>query len=220
MRAKADGPAVARTTVFVAIADDRLRSNATTIVDGAPDLDLAGVASTGAEATEMIADAVPDLALVDIDLPGTDGLGVCAAISERFPVVRLVLVSAADDERCYLGVAAGAVGCVFSSEVSDHLLAVMRRVSWGEAVITKGWATRMLAEIAALTADPDAAPVAPPTLTPTEREVLRRIAGGATPDAVADLHQVPTRLVNLHAGFAIGKLRRWHRDVREVESLR
>lgn len=209
-------PVPARTTVVLAIAGDRRRAEAATILEGAPDLDLAATTADGADAIARIGAVVPDVAIIDIDLPTPDGLAVCAEVAERFPVVRTVLVSPADDERCYEGVAAGAVGCRFASELRSQLLVTARRTAWGESTIPRGWATRLLADAAAPSASAQSHAVPPPALSATEREVLSRIASGATPEAIAALHQVPVRVVNLHAAYAVAKFRQMHRDRRHL----
>lgn len=208
-------PTVTTTTVAVAMTDARGRAQVAAAIAAAPDLELVGEAEGGSDALELITLTVPDVALVDLQLQDPDGLEVCAQIAESLPVVRVLLTAASDDQRSYGGVSAGAVGCVPEVDLAARVVEVVRRVAWGEAMPPQGWAERMLAELDQLDGEGEA-PVVAPTLTATELEVLTRLAAGSTPVEVAAMHGVPVRQVNLHAAFAIGKLRRYHRDLREI----
>ncbi len=83
-----------------------------------------------------------------------------------------------------------------------------------EGAIAPGWAGRLLDEVGALARDPSGLPA--PVLSPTELEVLRRIASGATPAAIATLHGVTEHVVNVHAGIVVTKVFRHHDDTRRL----
>ena len=91
-------------------------------------------------------------------------------------------------------------------------------VARGESPLTAGWAGRIIDEVRWLAREPGLVPA--PELTPTELEVLRRIAAGATPAAIAELHGVTVHLVGLHAGVAVTKVRRHHDDRHQLEQVR
>jgi DNA-binding NarL/FixJ family response regulator len=78
----------------------------------------------------------------------------------------------------------------------------VRRTARGEGLVTQQWAERLLQSDVS------------PRFTATEREVLHRVANGATIEAVAGLHEVPPRLVHLHAGYALAKVHRAAQDAR------
>ena len=159
--------------------------------------------------------ASPSVALVDVDLPGSaGGIGVIAALSELRPATRTVLVADEDDDRAYAGVAAGASGCYLWTAPLSPITSVVAGVARGEGALTPGWAGRLIDEMGWLSREPNGLPA--PELTPTEHEVMRRIASGATPAAVAALHGVTEHVVNVHAGIVLTKVFRHHDDTRRL----
>jgi DNA-binding NarL/FixJ family response regulator len=158
------------------------------------DLDVVATASSSGDARQRCLEQMPDVALIALDLDGDGGRGVCRSLAADAPVIRSVLVGDGDDAPRD-SIASGAFG--FVGPDAD-LAWVVRRAAWSEALMPPAWAELILGELA----DP----------TPTEREVLQRLAGGAAPEAVANLHEVTARLVNLHAGYALVKLQRQWAD--------
>jgi DNA-binding NarL/FixJ family response regulator len=171
------------------------------------DLVVVGEAPDAEQALRMILDLLPEMAVIWLDLPGLDGVDLVSRLSDDLPAVR-ILVIGDDDDRAYGALRAGAAGCVATGFDSETAPGLVRRVVRGETLLPPGCAERLLAELEALSADPTRLVARPLRLTPTEREVLGRLASGTSSDEIAELHQVPRRLVNLHAGFALAKLQR------------
>jgi DNA-binding NarL/FixJ family response regulator len=176
-------------------------------------------------AVDAIVTTVPDVAFVDIDLPaGTasptiaDGVAALAAAHRQRPGVRLVAVAIEDDDRAYAALAGGAMGLYLWNDPVATAVDVAAGVARGESPLTVGWAGRIIDEVRWLSREPGLVPA--PELTPTELEVLRRIAAGATPTAIAELHGVTVHLVGLHAGVAVTKVRRHHDDRHQLELVR
>jgi len=215
-----DDATAGATTVFVAHDSHQQRRRITAAIDDQPDLTVVGDSAVGDEARTLLFDLVPDVAVIATTLPKVDVIELCAALHERIPVVRLLLVSETDDERSFGAVDVGARGLLVLPADDARIAWTVRRIARGEGIVTPGWARALLAEIEALGTDPDGSLVEPPKLSPTELEVLRRLASGAEPDAIGQLHEVSTRLVNLHAGFAVSRLSRAHDDDSSLGALR
>lgn len=184
--------------------------------------DVVGRASDATSAVETIVTTVPDVAFVDINLPAgptvTDGVTALAITHRQRPAVRLVAVAIDDDDRAYAALAAGAMGLYLWNDPVATAVDVAAGVARGESPLTAGWAGRIIDEVRWLAREPGLVPA--PELTPTELEVLRRIASGATPAAIAELHGVTVHLVGLHAGVAVTKVRRHHDDLQQLEQVR
>jgi DNA-binding NarL/FixJ family response regulator len=157
----------------------------------------------------------PDVALIDIDLPGDPtGIELIAELREAHPAMRTVAVADLDDDRAYAAVRAGAVGCYLWSEPMTPLTEVTAGAARSEGALTPGWAGRLIDEVGWLNREPS--PLRAPELSPTELEVVRRVASGAAPAAIAALHGVTEHVVNLHAGIVITKVFRHHDDTRRL----
>jgi DNA-binding NarL/FixJ family response regulator len=172
--------------------------------------------TTDADATvDAVAAISPSIALIDIDLPGAaGGIGAIAALSEIRPATRTVLITDEDDDRSYAGVAAGAAGCYLWTAPSSPVTNVAAGVARGEGALTPGWAGRLIDEMGWLNREPNG--LRAPELSATELEVVRRIASGATPAAIAALHGVTEHVVNVHAGIVLTKVFRHHDDTRRL----
>lgn len=142
-----------------------------------PDIEVVGEAADGAQALAVALDVRPDVALLDIEMPGTDGLTACATITERVPGCRVMILTTFGRPG-YLRTAmeAGAVAFLVKDSPARELAAAIRRVHAGERVIDPGLAA------AALSAGPN-------PLSGRERDVLAAAADGSTiGDIAAKLH--------------------------------
>ena len=119
-----------------------------------------------------------------------------------------------DDDRAYAAVRAGALGCYLWSDPVSPVTAVVAGAARGEGAITPGWAGRLVDEVGWLNREPS--PLRAPELSPTELEVVRRIASGASPAAIAALHGVTEHVVKVHAGIVVEKVFRHHDDTRRL----
>lgn len=182
-------------------------------------LDLRVVESTdGPDVLAVILAEVPDVVVVSVQPGPIHPLQLCREVADRAPVSR-VLVQAAPDQAAhsYQALRVGAWGCVDPAAGPAELHDAAEAVARGEALLPARHAAWVLRELG------DEAPVAPgspPTadrLTATERTVLRLLAEGAHPEAVADHLGVTRRVVGRHAGSALCRLHRRYR--RPSESI-
>ncbi|MFD6419238.1 response regulator [Streptomyces sp. NPDC060194] len=204
------------TTIRVLLADDQalLRSAFRVLVDSEPDMEVVGEASDGAEALALARAERPDVVLMDIRMPGTDGLAATRLISAdpALADVHVVMLTTFEvDEYVVQALRAGASGFLGKGAEPDELLNAIRIAAAGDALLspvaTKGLIATFLAQ-----GGPDA-PGADPVdaerlaaLTGREREVLVQVAGGHSNDAIADRLAVSPLTVKTHVNRAMAKL--------------
>src|SRR2546423_3398300 len=126
------------TTIKVVIADDHslVRQGLRRYLDMAEDIDVVGEASNGEEALAMVEKEQPDIVLLDIRMPGVDGLEAARMIRERFPNVGAIMLTAYDDRQFVVeAVRAGARGYVLKARDAEHLIQTGRLVAGGDMVI-------------------------------------------------------------------------------------
>ncbi|MEV1205820.1 response regulator, partial [Microbispora rosea] len=124
-------------TVRVLLADDQplVRAALQMVIADAPDLDLAGEAGSGADAVRMAEEAGPDVVVMDIRMPGMDGIEATRLITEGCGAQVLVLTTFDDDEYVHGALRAGASGFLVKDMALDDILAAIRVVAAGEALI-------------------------------------------------------------------------------------
>lgn len=190
------GPTV-RTTVVVF--DDR--ADVAEAVRAAADAELLAHRDSLTDLVAVLSETMPDLVVLAAGLAGDHVAAHCREIADAFPVCRVLLV-ADDREIPFEAALAGAIAVAARSELVETADVIVPQVARAEARLTPVWAGEALR---AFEAD-DA-----PRLSATEREVLQRMARGAVSEAIAGIHEVPPRLVRLHAGYALTKLQRAER---------
>jgi DNA-binding NarL/FixJ family response regulator len=198
--------------IRVALADDQplLLASFATLIDATDGMTVAGTARTGAEAVALARAVTPDVVLMDIRMPGLDGLGATRAITgdERLAGVRVLILTTFEiDEYVFEALRSGASGFLGKSAEPQELLSAIRVVHRGDALLTPA-ATRSL--IARYLARPDGAAAPPPRrlsgLTEREREVLALVAGGLSNDDIARQLVVSPHTVKTHVNRTMTKL--------------
>ncbi|MFI6661037.1 response regulator [Streptomyces sp. NPDC050523] len=204
------------TTIRVLLADDQalLRSAFRVLVDSEPDMEVVGEASDGAEAVRLAKEQRADVVLMDIRMPGTDGLAATRMISAdpSLAQVRVVILTTFEvDDYVVQSLRAGASGFLGKGSEPDELLSAIRVAAGGEALLspaaTKGLIARFLAQGDA--ADDGRDPARSErlgTLTVREREVLVQVAGGHSNDEIAERLEVSPLTVKTHVNRAMAKL--------------
>ncbi|MFJ7774405.1 response regulator [Streptomyces yangpuensis] len=206
--------------IKVLLADDQalLRSAFKVLVDSEPDMEVVGEASDGAQAFALARRERPDVVLMDIRMPGTDGLAATRMISDdpELAAVRVVMLTTFEvDEYVVSALRAGASGFLGKGAEPEELLNAIRVAAAGEALLspaaTKGLIATFLAQGGG--ADP-AAPGASArmhaerlaALTVREREVLVHVAAGLSNDGIAGRLEVSPLTVKTHVNRAMAKL--------------
>ncbi|WP_062304306.1 response regulator [Demequina subtropica] len=194
--------------IRVALVDDQqlIRAGFRMVVDSQEDMTVVAEAGDGAAAIATLAalDPPADVALVDVRMPGTDGIAACAAITGSSPTKVVILTTFDLDEYVVAAIKAGASGFLLKDAPPEDLLAAVRTVHAGDAVIAPSSTRRLLARVAAMPEPVDDARLA--SLTEREREVLALMARGlSNAEICAELYLAePT--VKTHVGRVLAKL--------------
>ncbi|WP_372406977.1 response regulator [Streptomyces luteireticuli] len=199
-------------TLTVVLADDQalLRSAFRVLVDSEPGMRVVGEAADGAEAVRLARAERPDVVLMDIRMPGMDGLAATREICSdpQLAGVRVVMLTTFEvDEYVVQSLRAGASGFLGKGAEPEELLAAIRIAAAGEALLspaaTKGLIATFLASGGAVPADPSPSLDA---LTAREREVLVHVAGGLSNDEIGERLAVSPLTVKTHVNRAMAKL--------------
>jgi DNA-binding NarL/FixJ family response regulator len=188
-------------TTVVLVDDHRLvRAGLRSILDASPDLRVVGEADDGAQAVAVVVEAAPDVVLMDLSMPGVDGVEATRRLREagvRAPVV--VLTSFAESERVRSALEAGAVGYLLKDSEPQDVLRAVRAAALGHAPLDPRVARALLPGAV----DDGAVPVAPTVeagLSAREREVLSHVARGLANKQVARALGISERTVKVHLG--------------------
>ncbi|MFD8707551.1 response regulator [Kitasatospora sp. NPDC059648] len=199
-------------TIRVLLADDQalLRGAFRMLIDAEEDMEVVGEAADGREAVELARATKPDLVLMDIRMPGADGLGATAEIcaDEELSGTRVLILTTFEiDEYVAQALRAGAGGFLGKGADPKELLAAVRTVAAGDALLSPA-ATRAVIE--QFLAQPDPAAVASAerlsVLTAREREVMSMAATGLTNEEIAERMFVSPFTVRTHVHRAMAKL--------------
>lgn len=191
--------------VFI-VDDHRLfLSGVTAELKDRPDIDLLGAAADVDEAIDRLRREAPDVALVDVHMPGGGGLAVLENIRETRPEVKFLALSVSDAAEDVIAmIRAGARGYVTKSIKPDDLADAIRRVHAGDAVFSPrlaGFVLDAFADHVPAAADPEL-----DQLTPREKEVLRQIARGYPYKQVAKRLHISVKTVESHVSAVLRKL--------------
>jgi DNA-binding NarL/FixJ family response regulator len=191
------------TRVLVVEDHPLFRKGVVALLDTVDDFTVVGTAASGEEAVERVAEVVPDVVLMDLQLPGISGIEATRAIVAAQPEVAvLVLTLFEDEESVFLALRAGARGYVLKDADEEELIGAIRAVHRGEAIFSRGVAERVLAYFAA----PRPAPKVFPSLTEREREILGLIAQGRPNPAIARTLSLSPKTVANYVSAIFAKL--------------
>jgi DNA-binding NarL/FixJ family response regulator len=200
-------------TIRVLLADDQalLRHGFTMIINAQPDMEIVGEAADGAQAVAQAASLRPDVVLMDIRMPGMDGIEATRRIVAQHTEVRVLILTTFDlDEYAVNGLRAGASGFLLKNVQTADLLAGIRAVASGDAVLAPS-TTRRLLDIFASTLPSASTTGTPPLdvlapLTQRERQVFTEMASGASNSEIADRLTLSENTVKTHVNRVLAKL--------------
>jgi DNA-binding NarL/FixJ family response regulator len=203
--------------IGIVVADDHevVRAGFAALLNTQPDFTVLGTAADGAEAVRVCRAARPDVVLMDVRMPGTDGIEATRQLAldaERAPRV-LILTTFDLDEYVFDALRAGASGFLLKDVTAERLFEGVRVVAAGDSLLAPGITRRLISEFARIRpqaaeagAGAGAAASALRTLTPRETEVLRLIAAGLSNAEIAARLVVTEDTVKTHVSRTLAKL--------------
>jgi NarL family two-component system response regulator LiaR len=195
-------------TVTLLIVDDHelVRRGVRTFLAKHPDIVVLGEAASGEEALALAAELAPDVALVDLVMPGMDGVEVTRRLKGISPHTQvIVLTSYHEDEHIFPAIRAGALSYLLKDVGTTELADAVRKAARGEAVLHPHVAARLIQDLrqSSHALDQDASV---PLLSDREREVLHLIAEGCTNAVIAERLVISEYTVKNHVSNILGKL--------------
>jgi DNA-binding NarL/FixJ family response regulator len=173
-------------------------------LEGSDTAQVVGEASDGGEAIEMAREVMPDVILMDLQLPQVSGVDATRAIVEDSPHVKVLILSASAEEADVLeAVKAGAAGYLLKSSTSEEMIDAIGRVRDGEPVFTPSLAGMVLSEFRRIATSGDPGE---PGLTARENEVLKLVAKGYTYREIGEKLFISTKTVQNHVQNILTKL--------------
>jgi DNA-binding NarL/FixJ family response regulator len=191
----------------VLLADDHalVRAGIRALLAGLPDVESVVEAGDGQEALAVLRETKPDLALIDIAMPGLNGLELAARVAREAPETRLVILSMhGTPAHVAQALRAGVSGYLLKDAAADELPAVMRGETYLSPAISKQVVDGYLGRTAPQAAAADGP--APDVLTSRQREILQLVAEGKSTKEVAQLLDVSAKTVETHRGQIMERL--------------
>jgi DNA-binding NarL/FixJ family response regulator len=197
-------------TIRVLLADDQalVRAGFRALLDAQEDIEVVGEAGDGEEAARLASGLVPDVVLMDIRMPGVDGLAATRMIAEnaRLDGVRIVILTTFElDEYVFEAIRSGASGFLVKDTEPVELIRGVRAVAAGDALLSPSVTRRLIGEFAAR-AKPARPAGALDPLTEREREVMALVAAGLSNEEIAERLVVSPATAKTHVSRAMVKL--------------
>ena len=195
--------------IRVLLADDHhlVRTGFRVILETEEDLEVVGEASDGTQAVALAASTRPDVVLMDVEMPGMDGLAATRRITESAdgPAV-LILTTFDRDDYLFAALQAGASGFLLKNGTPEALIEAVRVLARGDALLAPEITRRVIATFARPGATPRTRPDGLDELTPREHEVLVAMARGATNAEIAASMHLGEATVKTHVSRVLTKL--------------
>lgn len=188
---------MSRNSIRILIADDHyvVRMGLSALVETEPDLQVVGEASDGIQVIDLYKKLEPDLVLMDLRMPRSDGIFATRVIREQFPKARILMLTTYDgDDDIHKALSAGASGYLLKNSTRESLIPAIRAVAAGKQWIPQEVASRLAARKMF------------EELTPRELEVLNKLAKGLANKEIADALNISEHTVKGYLKTILGKL--------------
>ena len=200
-------------SISILLADDQpmLRLGFRLVLDAQDDIQVVGEAGDGAAALRLVQANHPDVVLMDVRMPGMDGIEATRRIVASASTTRVLILTTFDlDEYAYAGLRAGASGFLLKDVPPNDLLSAIRAVASGNAVVAPAVTRRLLDAFLPYLPGPGRGPGALPPevkeLTAREREILTEVAAGLSNAEIAERLVLAEATVKTHVGRMLSKL--------------
>jgi two-component system NarL family response regulator len=206
MEAKAASP------IKVLVVDDHtlFRKGIINLLQERPGIDVVGEAKDGREGIALAKQLRPDVILMDVQMPGCNGIEATEAIRRELPDARIIMLTVSEqDEDLFSAIKAGARGYLLKSVEPDHLLKAIDLLMKGEAVIPHSMASKLLTEFSAIANKPETKTDQSDQyqlLTNREKEILQTLANGASNKEIANALNISEHTVKIHLKNILKKL--------------
>lgn len=192
--------------IRILIADDHgvMRAGLRALLEDEPGMEVIGEAATGEQALRLVQDLTPDVVLLDIGMPGPDGIEITRQLKKMAPQIHVLILSVYEDETLLReAMRAGAAGYIIKRAVEEDLMAAIRAVSQGYMYIHPAITHLLVKDLSPIV---DSQREAVKSLTRRELEVMRYIIRGYTTRQIAEALYISVRTVEGHRASIFGKL--------------
>lgn len=192
--------------IRVLIADDHpvFRFGLRALLASEPDIEVVGEATTGDEVIELAAAVQPDVILMDLNMPGPNGIEATQRILQKHPPIGILVVTMFDDDSVFAAMRAGARGYILKGAEGEETLRAIHAVARGEAIFSPTIARRLMQHFAAPGRSSSRDPF--PELTEREHEVLALVAQGYTNTTIAERLYMSPKTVRNYVSSIFSKL--------------
>jgi DNA-binding NarL/FixJ family response regulator len=205
----ARAPTTARPMIRIAIADDEalIRGGLRSMLEAEPDLEVVGEAASGRDAVELVRLKRPDVVLMDVRMPGMDGIAATERIVAAGLPTRVLVVTTFDlDDHVYAALRAGAGGFLLKDTDPDRLADAVRTVATGDALLSPRVTRRLVEHYVARPTPSDEDADRLSTLTEREHEILLQVARGLANAEIAAAVHLSEATVKTHVTRLLAKL--------------
>ncbi len=189
--------------IEVLVVDDHsgFRRVLCSVLGAEADISVVGEASDGEEAVAKCLELVPNVVLLDVQMPGTGGIEAAQAIKDALPTAKVLMLTGSDSEDdLYKALRAGASGYLLKDSALEDLAASVRTAAGGQSVLSPAMAAKLAAEFARPVPEPE------PCLSERETEILRLVAEGCANREIAERLFVSPHTVKRHVANILAKL--------------
>jgi two-component system NarL family response regulator len=205
-----DGDGPASDDIRVMICDDHalFRRGLIMVLEAEDDIEVVAEAEDGEDALEKAVEFVPDVVLMDVRMPGVDGIEATRRIAEKVPTAKILMLTVSDEEEdLYEAIKAGATGYLLKEVSIEEVAPAARAVVAGQSLISPSMASKLLGEFSNLAKRAEERSSVPtPRLTERELEVLRLVAQGKSNREIAGDLYISENTVKNHVRNILEKL--------------